>query len=216
MRASTWIVCFLLLSGCDALDFAIGRSSSFTAQPSTLSACGSSAVVRLSWNTRPSGQQNVAIFVRQGDEEKLFAHGGPEGFQETGPWVRPNTVFTLRSRDGSRSLASLTVGSESCGPVTFEAQPATLSACTPSAIVRLSWDARNSGQQSVAIYFRQRDDEKLFFHGGPEGSQETGPWVRPNTVFTLRSRDGSRKLASLIVGSERCDPTGKNRRLGER
>jgi hypothetical protein len=117
MRASTWIVCFLLLSGCDAFDFAIGRSSSFTAQPSALSACGSSgATVRLAWDTRPSGEQDVAIFVRQGNEEKLFAHGGPEGSQETGPWVRPNMVFTLRSRDGSRKLASLVVGFESCDP----------------------------------------------------------------------------------------------------
>jgi hypothetical protein len=66
----------------------------------------------------------------------------------------------------------------------------------------------------VAIFVRQGDEEKLFAHGGPEGSQETGPWVRPNTVFTLRSRDGSRKLASLIVGFERCDPADKNRRLG--
>jgi hypothetical protein len=207
MRASTWIVCFLLLSGCDALDFAIGRSSSFTAQPSALSACGSSAVVRLSWNTRPSGQQNVAIFVRQGDEEKLFAHGGPEGSQETGPWVRPNTVFMLRSRDSSRELARLVVGSENCDPVTFEAQPAKVSACTPGAIVRLSWNARTSAPQGVAIFMRQGDEEKLFAHGGPEGSQETGPWVGPNTVFTLRSRDDGRELAHFTVGSESCGPT---------
>ena len=65
------------------------------------------------------------------------------------------------------------------------------------------------------VFIRQPDGKKLFASGGPEGSVETGPWTRANTAFTLRSGGGSKELARLTVGSERCDPTGKNRRLGE-
>jgi len=211
MRAATWsICCFLLLAGCDVPDFAIWNRTTFTAQPDALGVCAANAIIRLSWDARSSGEQNVAIFVGQGDAEKLFAHGGSEGSQETGPWVQPNTVFTLRSRDNRKELARLTVGSKNCGPVTFNAQPAALSACTSNAVVRLSWDARSSGEQSVAIFIGERDKEKLLAQGGPEGSQETGPWVGPNTVFTLKSRDSLRELARLTVDSKDCGPATFN------
>ena len=184
------------------------------AHPAALSGCTSNAVVTLSWDARSGGEQSVAIFVGERDKERLLAQGGAEGSQETGPWVQPNTVFTLRSRDSLRELGRLTVGSRDCGPAAFTAQPAALSACAPGAIVRLSWNARTGGDQGVALFARLRDGERLFAHGGAEGSQETGPWVRPNTVFSLRSRDGSTELASLTIGLESCDPAGKNRRLG--
>jgi len=186
----------------------------FDAQPPALSACASNAIVRLSWDARSSGEQDVALFVFLPDGERLFAHGGAQGSQDTGPWVQPNTVFKLKSRDGSRELASLTVGSKDCGPATFQVQPAALSACTPGAIVRLSWDARSGGSQIVVLYAHLPDGERPFAHRGAQGSQETGPWARPNMMFSLRSQDGSTELARLTVGLESCDPTGKNRRLG--
>ena len=215
MRASIRSVyCLLLLAGCDVPDFAIWNRTTFTARPDALGACATNAVVRLSWDARSSGEQNVAIFVGPRDEERLFARGGPAGSQETGPWVQPNTVFTLRARDSRKELARLTVGSKDCEPAAFTAQPAALSACAPGAIVRLSWNARAGGDQGVALFARLRDGERLFAYGGSEGSQETGAWVRPNTVFSLRSRDGGTELASLTIGLESCDPAGKNRRLG--
>jgi hypothetical protein len=188
--------------------------AAFTAQPAALSACTSNAVVTLSWDARSSGAQSVAVFVGDRDQEKLVSQGGAEGSQDTGPWVQPNTVFTLRSRDSLRELARLTVGSTDCGPPIFTAQPAALSACTPGAIVRLSWEARSGGDQGVALFAQLRDGERLFAYGAAEGSQETGPWTRPNTVFRLKSRDGSKELASLTIGLESCDPAGRNRRLG--
>src|SRR4029077_1562755 len=124
MRALIWAVCSLLLSGCEASDVSTSDRMAFDAQPPALSACASNAIVRLSWDARSSGEQDVALFVFLPDGERLFAHGGAQGSQDTGPWVQPNTVFKLKSRDGSRELASLTVGSKDCGPATFQVQPA--------------------------------------------------------------------------------------------
>jgi hypothetical protein len=199
-------MCSLLVSGCDVPDLFTNDRATFHSQPAALGTCMSNATVMLSWDARRSGAQDVAIFVRQHNAETLFAHGGPEGSGQTGPWVQPGTVFKLRTKDGGRELASLTVGSKDCDPIVFEAQPAALSACTSNAVVRLSWDARSSGAQTVAVFVGERDNERLLGQGGAEGSQETGPWARPNMVFTLRARDSLRELGRLTVGSTDCDP----------
>src|SRR5262245_6594326 len=97
MRASLSVMFFFVLSGCDAPVF---DAATLTAQPAALSACAPPAVVRLSWDARASGQQDVDLYFRQRGTELHFGVGGPEGSVETGPWIRPNTEFILRSRDG--------------------------------------------------------------------------------------------------------------------
>jgi hypothetical protein len=84
----------------------------------------------------------------------------------------------------------------------IHAEPATLAACTP-AVVTLKWDMRKEkpAMTTVKIY---TGDGKLFTHSGGVGSLETGPWVKPGSVFVLKSGDDSSELERLTIGGPVC------------
>ena len=44
----------------------------------------------------------------------------------------------------------------------------------------------------------------LFASGGAVGQSETGPWVRPGSVFSLRDKATGSELEKLVIGGPVC------------
>lgn len=70
----------------------------------------------------------------------------------------------------------------------------------------LRWDVSDSGAERVVLYALspKQEAEKPFGRGGPIGSKQTGPWVRPGMVFTLRDLANGTELASVTIEGEAC------------
>lgn len=69
----------------------------------------------LTWNVAASGASKVIVYiVDKAGKERNFGQGGAIGRRETGPWLRPGTIFKLRNAEGKAELASVTIGKKDC------------------------------------------------------------------------------------------------------
>jgi hypothetical protein len=84
----------------------------------------------------------------------------------------------------------------------IHAEPATLPTCKAD-VVTLNWDLRKDKPDltTVKIY---TGDGKLFTHSGGVGSQQTGQWVKPGSVFVLKSGVDDTELERLTIGGPIC------------
>lgn len=84
----------------------------------------------------------------------------------------------------------------------IHAEPAALPTCK-SAVVTLKWDLRKDkpALTTVKIY---TGNGKLFTHSGGVGSLATGPWVKPGSVFVLKSGVDDAELERLTIGGPVC------------
>jgi hypothetical protein len=65
-------------------------------------------------------------------------------------------------------------------------------------VAKVSWDVRASGATSVTIWVSDAgSEEKRFFHGGPIGSVDTGPWAADGLI--VRLEDGDKKGLTLVT-----------------
>jgi hypothetical protein len=90
----------------------------FSVYPPSMRSCDPPKVAMISWDATSAGVKTVKVFaVQQSGHEVLFVHNQRRRDSwQTGAWVRADTAFVLRESDhGSRELARLIVGSESCG-----------------------------------------------------------------------------------------------------
>ena len=73
-------------------------------------------------------------------------------------------------------------------------------------IAKVSWDVRAAGASSVTIWVSDAgSEEKRFFHGGPEGSVDTGPWASDGLIVRLEDGDKKgRTLATRTLHAMRC------------
>ena len=85
----------------------------------------------------------------------------------------------------------------------IHADPARLPDCSP-AVVTLKWDVYKDKPEikTVKIYTGKGT---LFVHTGAVGKQETGPWVKPGSVFVLKSGSDDTELERLTIGGPVCD-----------
>ncbi|QNN71405.1 hypothetical protein [Thermomonas carbonis] len=85
----------------------------------------------------------------------------------------------------------------------IHAEPAALAVCKPGAVVTLKWDVRKEKPEltTVKIY---TESGKLFTHSGASGSQATGNWVKPGSVFVLKSGVDDTELERLTIGGPVC------------
>lgn len=87
------------------------------------------------------------------------------------------------------------------------ADPAVVRTCdvNKGVTTTLRWDVSDSGVERVVLYALspKQDKEKPFGRGGPVGSKQTGPWVRPGMVFRLRDLAG-KELASVTIEGATC------------
>lgn len=93
--------------------------------------------------------------------------------------------------------------------VTMTLTPPTLRTCEhPSGrmVAKVSWDVRAAGATSVTIWVSDASsDEKRFFHGGPVGSVDTGPWAGDGLILRLEDGDKTgRTLAIRTLHAVRC------------
>src|SRR5690606_31400821 len=84
----------------------------------------------------------------------------------------------------------------------IHADPAALVGCKASTVT-LEWDVRREDPEltTVKIY---TGTGKLFTHSGGVGSLETGPWVKPGSVFVLKSGVDESELERLTIGGPVC------------
>lgn len=84
----------------------------------------------------------------------------------------------------------------------IHAKPAVLPSCTPT-VVTLKWDSYTTHPDinTVKIYTGKG---KLFTHAGGVGSIETGPWVKPGSVFVLKSGVDDSELERITIGGPVC------------
>ena len=83
------------------------------AEPAALADC-KSAVVKLKWDTYKTHPDIKSIKIYTG-AGKLFTHTAAVGSMETGPWVKPGSVFVLKSGVDDSELERLTIGGPVCG-----------------------------------------------------------------------------------------------------
>jgi hypothetical protein len=70
----------------------------------------------------------------------------------------------------------------------------------------LQWDVTSTGAKNVVLTVQspKSASEKRFGRGGPVGSKQTGPWLRPGLVFRVRNQDGNAQLASVTIQGVPC------------
>jgi len=114
----------------------------------------------------------------------------------------PTTPMMSKSQVQTETTKSV---SEAVPGVKFEVAPATLRACDPPKVAKVSWNAMAAGVSKVKVFVVDESGvETLFTFSGAEGSADTGPWVRAKTVFLLKDGDQTKQLGKFIVGSENC------------
>jgi len=82
----------LLLVSCS------NKSNVLTINPTSLESCDNPQVISLNWDVRPSFPEvdNVELFIGTGAKETLFGSFANFGKAETGKWVFPQAVFTIK------------------------------------------------------------------------------------------------------------------------
>lgn len=68
------------------------------------------------------------------------------------------------------------------------------------------WDVTDSGAEKVvlSVLNPKKGEEKRFGQGGPVGSKQSGPWVRPGLVFKVRDRSTNAELGSVTISGTSC------------
>jgi hypothetical protein len=71
---------------------------------------------------------------------------------------------------------------------------------------RLQWDVTGSKAENVTVTVEnpKTHQEKRFGHGGPVGTKQTGPWLRPGLVFRVRDSANGRELAAVTIKGVPC------------
>lgn len=112
-----------------------------------------------------------------------------------------NSPASKAGEDSAATAGNLT------GPLT--ASPDSVRACEPSKHppTTLHWDVTGSGAQKVIITVTnpKSGEEKRFGHGGPTGTKQSGPWLRPGVIFRVRNQANNAELASRTIRSIACD-----------
>lgn len=84
----------------------------------------------------------------------------------------------------------------------IKAEPAALPDCTPTKVT-LRWNvfATHPEIKTVKIY---TGGGRLFAHTSATGSQETGPWIRPGSIFVIKNGADDSELETLTIGGPIC------------
>ena len=106
--------------------------------------------------------------------------------------------------DPSNPATSSTKGTDSAVRLSFD--PAALSSCDTSTLVKVRWDARSTEKVRYVNVFTVRPEgkEAMFArHARLSGVKRTGHWIRAGREFVLRDDRGV-ELARASVGTLPC------------
>jgi len=69
----------------------------------------------------------------------------------------------------------------------------------------VSWNVQTETDGRVIVSLVDTaGKERDFGNGGPIGHKQTGPWLRPGLKFRLRTKDGDKQLAELVIAEKKC------------
>lgn len=107
----------------------------------------------------------------------------------------------------STSSAPATAGKDGKSGLWFE--PAALSSCDTSALVRVHWNVGAGDAKAVNVFTVRPGGEEAMFarHTRPADMKRTGRWIRAGREFVVRDARGT-ELARAAVGTLPC-PTGQ-------
>lgn len=96
----------------------VDSTGSLTLSPGALDGCSAGeggAIVEVSWDSKPVGGGDVAVYWEvPGGQRQLWVKAGEVGADRTGPWVINGSKVTLARASDDAELASLTVEEVSC------------------------------------------------------------------------------------------------------
>ena len=96
-----------------------GDNGLITATPGEATCSGTD--VLFTWDAAASdGVADVEIWVGDAEGAVLFAAGGAQGSQATGPWVTPGTTFVMRDKADNDEIDRVTLGGDACPPAPAE------------------------------------------------------------------------------------------------
>ena len=80
--------------------------------------CGNGTDVKIAWDVSSKPEvANVDVWVGDASPDAvLFAAGGSNGEQSTGPWVKPGTLFVLRNQADKQEVDRITIAGPTCPP----------------------------------------------------------------------------------------------------
>lgn len=148
-------------------------------------------------------EQTVRNLVSPFIATRLAADQGSNGADDAS---LQSLVFGLLDEATSTGAVALPAAGKSQVAVAptrmIHADPAALAGCNASTVI-LKWDVRGQDPElaTVKIY---TGTGKLFTHSGGVGSLETGPWVKPGSVFVLKSGVDDSELERLTIGGPVC------------
>lgn len=70
----------------------------------------------------------------------------------------------------------------------------------------LRWNVSDSGASRVVltVFDPRQGKEKRFGRGGPSGTKQTGPWLRPGLVFRVRNQADNVELGKVAIEGQTC------------
>ena len=69
----------------------------------------------------------------------------------------------------------------------------------------LTWNVKDRYDGRVVVYLIDKNGvPRNFGQGGPVGQKKTGPWLQPNMVFKIRTRDTKQDLSEVVIGEKKC------------
>jgi hypothetical protein len=70
----------------------------------------------------------------------------------------------------------------------------------------LRWNVSDSGATGIVltVFDPRQGEEKRFGRGGPSGTKQTGPWLRPGLVFRVRNQADNTELGKVAIEGRTC------------
>ncbi len=194
------------------------------ANPNPIPVCtGLVGATTLSWNTtgiaetvevRIGSRDGEALEIGTDEDGDPSTIGEPIGEFETGSVVEDGTEYFLLDAPTGAVLDTVTVFLSDLGcsaSSQIVAFPNPIQVCDGGlGQTTVFWDITGV-QQEVQVRI-DAPDGQIFVDGGPEGSNETGTWVRDGMEFFLLDKISGTVLDSTVVNltSEGCGPNDGN------
>lgn len=154
------------------------------------------------WRATPYRRDNL-----QQSQDSLCQQGGTGGVSIPPGDVR--SIQQLFCTSQARSDGAAAAGMQG-GALHVESREGMLTATLPTPTCEsrqeavLDWNATASGLQSVEIWVGTEGSDKLFTIGGQAGTGNTGPWVTPGAIFTLRRPQRGVEIDRLVIPGSPC------------
>jgi len=125
--------------------------------------------------------------------------------QAAKPAVAAESAKPQRAHQRNRPSADEIEQIKASGRTGLWADPGEACATGPRQRTVLTWNVASSGASKVIVYLVDKaGKERNFGQGGAIGRRETGPWLRPGTIFRIRNADGKSELGSVTIAEKQC------------